>query len=125
MYVFIKRICNEYGLDSVHITDDFYDALDTYPWHGNVRELRNTLEYILLMSNGETIDARFLEHTMSKVTLNPEGGKSSSEKARDREKSELIATLESCGYNKSKAAQLLGISRKTLYVRMAKYGLEL
>lgn len=123
--VFIKRICNEYGLDSVHITDDFYDALDTYPWHGNVRELRNTLEYILLMSNGETIDARFLEHTMSKVTLNPEGGKSSSEKARDREKSELIATLESCGYNKSKAAQLLGISRKTLYVRMAKYGLEL
>ena len=122
--VFIKRICDEYGLDDVQTTQDFYAALDSYPWRGNVRELRNTLEYMLLMSNGDIINSRFLEKTMSSVTFNVENGEASSPKAQDGKKAELIQALEACGYNKSKAAQLLGISRKTLYVRMSKYGLE-
>lgn len=123
--VFIKRICDEYGLDDVQTTQDFYAALDSYPWRGNVRELRNTLEYMLLMSNGDIINSRFLEKTMSSVTFTAENGEASSLKAQDAKRAELIQALEACGYNKSKAAQLLGISRKTLYVRMTKYGLEL
>lgn len=124
-HVFVNRICDDYGLDDVQATEDFYAALDTYPWRGNVRELRNTLEYILLMSNGSPVNSRLLERTMSSVTFTAETGEASAPKVQDAKRSELIQALEACGYNKSKAAQLLGISRKTLYVRMVKYGLEL
>lgn len=122
--VFIKRINEEYGLDNVQTTPDFYAALDSYPWRGNVRELRNTLEYMLLMSNGEVLNSRFLENTMNCVTFAAESENASSPGAPDLQKAELIRVLEACGNNKSRAAQALGISRKTLYVRMSKYGLD-
>lgn len=120
-HVFINRICDDYGLDNVQVTTDFYNALDAYPWYGNVRELRNTLEYILLMSNCATINSQLLEDTMSNITFIT----GVTDKLVDPKKIELIQALEASGYNKSKAAQMLGISRKTLYVRMAKYGLDL
>lgn len=123
-HMFVNRICDDYGLNDVLVTEDFYDSLSEYPWRGNVRELRNTLEYILLMSNGDTVNSRLLEKAMSTSTFTSEPIESV-EKPEDPKKTEIMQALEACGFNKSKAAQMLGISRKTLYVRMAMYGLEL
>lgn len=121
---FTQQISKDYDKDEILIPNDVLEAMKEYSWYGNVRELRNTLEYMVLMSNDGEITRSLLEKTMQNVAFGEERRKGFMEDGEAGKKDEILAALAACGNNKSKAAKLLGISRKTLYVWMAQYGID-
>jgi two-component system, NtrC family, response regulator AtoC len=96
--------------------------LNAYHWPGNVRELKNYLQRAFILSD-EVIDACALTPVFGtqeseKKTLSIPVGTSLAEVDRQL----IFATLESCGGVKKRAADILGISLKTLYNRLEEYG---
>lgn len=128
---FAQQIREDYGIDEITITEDALTELAAYPWYGNVRELRNTLEYMILMSDAEvTLD--MVKKTMENVAFHPDQQRTDPQDAeekylssdKDSKREEILKALELCGQNKSKTAKMLGISRKTLYVWLMQYGID-
>jgi len=85
----------------------------TYPWPGNVRELKNTLEHAFILCSNDTISVEHLPVYFME-------SKDNSDVPSDGAES-IVEALRKAGWNKSRAAKLLGISRKTLYRKMQKY----
>jgi two-component system, NtrC family, response regulator HydG len=102
--------------------DECIEALKRHPWPGNVRQLRNVIERALLVGEGPLLTARDLPPEFQAL-----GAQEMSFKIRlgssmdDVERELLYRTLEFAGNNKSKAAEILGISLKTLYNRLERY----
>lgn len=118
---FLSRFSNdkELSAESMRLLEDYY-------WPGNVRELQNTIERATILSRGKVIGPDDLPAeirkgaSLSSQTINlPAEGV-----ALEKVERELIAqALERTGGNRTKAAELLGISRHTLLYRIEKYGL--
>jgi DNA-binding NtrC family response regulator len=107
---------------SKEISADGLACLASYHWPGNVRELRNYMQRAIILSD-HTIDAAALAPTMSAhpqtgLTLAIPVGTS----LADVDRKLIFATLELCGGVKKRAADILGISLKTLYNRLEEYG---
>jgi len=101
--------------------------LQEYSWPGNIRELENIVERCVVITSSETIDAADLPAYIKGET---QAGQSVQPEARleDRmdsvEKDTIIRALEDCGGNRTKAAQVLGISRRSLHRKLSKYNIE-
>jgi DNA-binding NtrC family response regulator len=93
-------------------------ALQKYDWPGNVRELGNALERAMILSHGGAIE---LEHLAPEIRGAVPG--SSSEKLEDVERQHILRVLESARGNRTRAAEILGISRSTMKRKLAEYGL--
>jgi two-component system, NtrC family, response regulator HydG len=98
------------------------EVLKSYRWPGNVRQLRNVIERALIVTRGPLITVTDLPADMKRS-----GGSSSSFELRlgmsldDVERELIVRTIEYTGGNKSRAAEVLGISLKTLYNRLERY----
>jgi two-component system response regulator AtoC len=108
--------------DSKFLTEDALLSLGHYHWPGNVRELRNYMQRAFILSD-RAIDATALapaltSHAPAGLTLAIPVGTSLAEVDRKL----IFATLEMCGGVKKRAADVLGISLKTLYNRLEEYG---
>ncbi len=91
-----------------------------YPWPGNVRELEHALERACLLSRGEEIVLKDLP-----LEIREYEGRNGMKPAGDlNERERLLRILTQTGWNKAKAASLLGVSRPTLYRKMAETGLS-
>jgi DNA-binding NtrC family response regulator len=122
------------------ITPDGYAAIERYSFPGNVRELQHVIERALIIAGSEAVTAEELifqpvrrltgdaSHASSGAFLEggfavpeiPEGGLS----LEALERALIVAALEKAAGNKSRAARLLGLTRRTLYSRMEKHGLR-
>jgi two-component system, NtrC family, response regulator HydG len=99
------------------------ERIRAYPWPGNVRELKNQLNRAFIMSGDEIDLGDFDAEAVPAATL-PPGAKRPPEMGAsldDAERQHILATLEHCGGDKKKAAEILGISLKTLYNRLNQY----
>jgi len=112
------------------ITPEAMDVLAAYDWPGNVRELENIIERIVVLSGADTIQAEEVPASLkssSQVELIKRGvlsGRISFEDAeREFEKDILVDALKRTNYVQTKAADLLGISRRILKYKMDKYGI--
>lgn len=107
------------------------EALERHAWPGNVREFRNVIERAVILCQGDVIDPEHLgleresdvdlvrDGISTRTTLPPpEHGKEG-----DLERRRIIEALERCAGNQTQAAQLLGISRRTLVSRLDDYGI--
>jgi DNA-binding NtrC family response regulator len=116
---FIAALSSEYG--SVRGADaDFLEALKAYSWPGNVRQLRNVIERALVVSSGPLLTTADLPPELRRSRPGPPVlevsiGDSSLE---DVEREMINRTIEFAGGNKTKAAEMLGISLRTLYNRL-------
>ena len=104
------------------ISDDALQALIRYRWPGNIRELENVLERAVIVATSEGLSLRDLPADVGGPTepAAPGGGVI---EAMERTLIEKI--LAECEWNKSRAARRLGIGRRTLYSKAAKYGIRL
>jgi DNA-binding NtrC family response regulator len=99
--------------------------LEGYHWPGNVRELRNVIEQAVLLARGGTLDPELLPQMIYRagpsedVIRIPLGAT-----MRDAEKEIILRTLESRKGNKKTTAEVLGISRRSLYNKLAEYGID-
>lgn len=119
----------------IHIAGELYRAFGLYPWHGNIRELKNVITYALFkLEEHETIlSTRHLPERFFRELLNgqPEiqdqeadlGTRNLSEVGAEAERKALLAALSSTKYNKTLAARVLGISRNKLYKKLRDFNL--
>lgn len=109
---------------NVHgFSSDVWDAFRQYHWPGNLRELQNVIKRSVLLTSGEEVEMEVLpkEVTESKGKALKTENFSKSE----FEKDQIIKALKKTNFNKSKAAKLLQVTRKTLYNKINHYNLDL
>lgn len=101
------------------------DCLLKHPWPGNVRELENVVERAVVLLVGDYVGERELPVSVSSGPAgNGKGEVRLTGLSLDEvEKKAVLQTLEACGGNKSEAARQLGVTRKTLHAKLARYGL--
>ena len=104
------------------------DRLMRYHWPGNIRELKNIVERAVILSRSNIIKAEDLPPTLTHDSILPHGdshhqrycmtpGRSLKEIERDM----ILLTLEDTGGNRTHAAKILGISRRTLQIKLKEY----
>ncbi len=104
------------------LTTQCHNILIKYPWHGNVRELRNVIERAVILTNSDKIDAHVLpERILTYKFEKPNIMISLGTTVEQAEKQLIFRTLEMENGNKTRAAQTLGISLKTLHNKLGKY----
>ena len=104
------------------------DRLLRYPWPGNVRELMNTVERGVVLTRADVLDeedvAPVLERRPRRHRPNrPPAAAEAITSLESVEKATILKTLEESGGNKSEAARRLGITRRTLHLKLKKYGM--
>ena len=107
------------------LSSDAEKELERYRWPGNVRELRNVIQRAVVLSGTGMIGAEHLPDNVLRVSgTTPAAASGSVTPIREMERDMILRALEETGQDKRKAAQLLGISLKTLYNKLAKYGIQ-
>ena len=108
------------------------DALSRYRWKGNIRELRNTVERMIIMTGGDTIDLADLPDSVRspsggagqpKPTSDSESAKAGTlrEFKENAERAFLVGKLRENGWNISKTAEIIGTPRSNLYKKLEQY----
>ena len=129
---FLRSHAVRYGKPVPTLTGAAEAALLRHPWPGNVRELRNALEQAVLLGVGEVIDAQHLalSNSHSARATEPEQRPAAQAPASppttlvEVERAALVQALDRTGWNVSRAARLLGVTRDTLRYRIDKHGLS-
>ncbi len=117
--LFIKHANKELNRNIEGLDSKAKERIAAYNWPGNLRELNNVMKRATLLASGKYIGVTELEQSMAHIqpqaptTLHDE----------ETELQRIEAALKAAGGNKSKAAQLLAVDRKTLYNKMKKYGI--
>ena len=126
---FLDRYKEETGRKIRGFTPQALDLLRRYRWPGNVRELKNVVERAILLARGDIIDVDDL--TLSNLATASESGelyivRNTYEPLplAELERRHIEATLRSTSWNKSRAAEILGIERSTLDRKIRRYQLE-
>ncbi len=124
---FSARAAAAEGLDVPEADPSFIAALSSYGWPGNVRELENLIERLIVLYKPRRLEAELLA-LESPERFGAAGSAESAAKiptaapAQDDERAATIEALRRTGGNRTKAAQLLGISRRALYYRLERLG---
>jgi DNA-binding NtrC family response regulator len=131
---FIEKFNGKLDREVKHIDSRVKDVLVSYDWPGNIRELENFIERIVLMAVGDTITFEDIppewKSAAEAISLSQKAGQKRPFKdfvkghMEEVEKQTIIQCLEEVGGNVTKAAQRLGLSRKGLQLKMIKYNLR-
>jgi DNA-binding NtrC family response regulator len=127
---FMDKFNQRFRKNFQKVTDDAGRLLMEHPWTGNVRELRNAIERVMLMEEGPEITKGHLDFLTKTAPLSdeadspawkiPPSGLNMDDMSRDL----IVQALERCGGNRAQAAKLLGMSRPTMIYRIEKYGIK-
>lgn len=116
---FLELYCSKYGKTDLSFSRTAIREMESYPWPGNIRELRHNVEKAVILSETDTIEPAMIfqkfseDKTSVPASLNLD----------DHEKTLIRKAVELNRGNLSRSARELGISRKTLYNKMKKYNL--
>ena len=118
--LFIKHANADLGRDVIGLDDKASERIASYAWPGNLRELNNVMRRATLLAKGKHIGLSVLERSMAPSTPTEPLALHDEQTEQQR----IEAALRATGGNKSKAAQLLAVDRKTLYNKMKRYGID-
>ncbi|MBI3405369.1 MAG: sigma-54-dependent Fis family transcriptional regulator [Acidobacteria bacterium] len=134
----LEHFAREFGRPTMKFTDAARERIQSYPWPGNVRELQNTIERAVILTDGQSIDEPALNLSAPRpaagsipagtveANFNWEGTLDDvvQRAASYVQKSKIESVLQECKWNKTKAAEKLGLTPKSLLARMRELGLE-
>lgn len=119
------RFIDEFNLQGFRkveqIAEDAYDALMSYSWPGNIRELRNNIEHAFVIGEGATISLSDLPPELRGQEPLPKS--SNEETLKEKERSRIVFALEKASGKRAVAAAALGMSRGTLWRKLKEHGL--
>jgi two-component system response regulator HydG len=123
---FMQKANEELERDVKQLDEEVIAVFESYEWPGNLRELKNVVKRMVLLTQGDTVMVSALPEDMVQSLRNNESsydisGDDLKSKSEAHERQLIIEVLQKVKYNKSKAAQLLNIDRKTLYNKLDKY----
>ncbi len=125
---FMEEICARNGKPRKNMADRAMQILTAMEWRGNVRELRNMVERLVIISPGNAIDGALLESVRSDKVSEMDDiivGSKTFQDFKDRaERAYIKHMLELYNWNISRTAEAMEIQRSHLYSKMKKYGLE-
>jgi len=104
-------------------TDEAIHAFRNYNWPGNLRELKNMVKRAVLLTQAELIPLKVLPHEIATSTRSNDNDYGLFKNKNEEQL--ILDALEKTGGNKSKAARMLSIDRKTLYNKLKQYGIKL
>ncbi len=117
-HFFLKKHNGRYG-QKARLTDSGIASLETYSWPGNVRQLQHIMERLTILAPQGRIDESAVKDAIEATEPREFGG----ETLADAEADQIRRVLAATGGNKSRAAKILGIERKTLYRKLERMGL--
>jgi two-component system, NtrC family, response regulator len=120
-HVFVRKFATEQHRSAMTLSPEALNAIEAYNWPGNVRELENILKRAVIMADGSMI-------TGTDIGIAPVDGETGALNLRqvrdEAERTAVLRVLSRVNGNLSKAAELLGVSRPTLYDLMHRFGLK-
>jgi DNA-binding NtrC family response regulator len=129
---FLKKFCKEKRKHVKGFTSEAMDALLQYDWRGNVRELENLVERVIILANGDEIGLEDIPESSESIkgrartiksletTIPPEGGIRFDHAVEEYEKKLILQALSETNWVTTKAAKLLNMNRTTLIEKMKK-----
>ncbi|WP_134090349.1 sigma-54 dependent transcriptional regulator [Olivibacter sp. XZL3] len=132
---FVDKANKELNRHVVHLSKEVKDIFKAYDWPGNLRELKNVIKRMVLLTTGDTAEATALpdemvlsinqhKHSVENQANPDHVAADLKSQSEAHERQLIIDVLQQVKYNKSKAAQVLNIDRKTLYNKLDKYGIS-
>ncbi len=128
---FLKKANVALNKNAKAFSPEVTDQLRSYYWHGNLRELNNVIKRAVLLTQGETVETESLPqeivHSMEMSGISHHHNEEVSllkNIAGSAERQAIIDVLEKVNYNKSRAAELMNIDRKTLYNKLKLYNIK-
>ena len=120
---FLSEFCNRNNFRKRSIDPEAFPVLQSYPWPGNARELRNVIERMAILSSGEHIGPEAIPAEIRHFRDN--SPKSSVQEARESaERDHIQKALEAANWNVSSAARALGMERTNLHKRIRALGVS-
>jgi DNA-binding NtrC family response regulator len=117
-HYFLKRYNERYNLDT-KLTESGLKVMEDYGWPGNIRQLQHMMERLTILAPAARIDAAAVRDAIEHMDSRDHG----SESLADTEMEQIRRVLTATNGNKSRAAKILGIERKTLYRKLERMGL--
>ena len=118
---FLDLANSELQKDIIGFDNDTMQLFQSYSWPGNLRQMKNVIKYATLLATGRYITRKELPE---ELTENLPSHANIQLKNEEHERDLIRKALQECGNNKTRAAQLLGIDRKTLYNKLKIYQLD-
>jgi len=124
----ISEMSTKHSRKVAAVSEAVMNLFNNYTWPGNVRELRNTIERAVIVCDGGMIETKHLPPGFGHAILRTGGNDPDAIRmgvgttVGEAEKMLILKTLESTSNNKTKAAEILGISLKTLHNKLKEYG---
>ena len=118
---FVQRFNGRFKRDIRGVSDEVMRFFMSYEWPGNVRELEHVMEHAFILCPGTLI---LSEHLPPDLSTHIPGAGSRQLREDENEAETIRQALEKCGWNKAKAARLLGISRRTIYRKIEELAIQ-
>jgi transcriptional regulator with PAS, ATPase and Fis domain len=122
---FLVRYSDKNKKSISHVSEETLQLFRKYSWPGNVRELEHAIERAVVMSNSSVLFPEDFPGLSVGISSKAVASASADASLEDLEKDHILRVLKEVNYNKSKAADILGIDRVTLYRKAQRYGIDL
>ncbi len=134
---FLEKANKELNRNVSKVPENLMETFLNYSWPGNIREIKNVIKRAVLLSKANELDKNALPEEIIFAVTKPSDNEPSTDSDKDNttnylkdqtgktEKEIILSTLQKSRYNKTKAARLLNIDRRTLYNKMKLYGISL
>jgi two-component system NtrC family response regulator len=119
---YMRLFCDRHGRQHKELTTEAMRALVAHSWPGNIRQLRNFVERLVVTVSGEVVHAEDLP-TETRDAPSVTACKLA-HTVEEAEKQAILAALATCDYHREKTAKLLDVSVRTLHYKMSRYGLH-
>jgi two-component system response regulator FlrC len=120
---FLKKYATQYRKPVNDITEEAIKKLKASGWPGNVRQLENTIQRAVLLSKGQMLDSEDLVINLTELSTSTENA-SEIKSLKEMEKEMIVKALKVTSGNRTRAAEFLGISVRTLRNKLHEYGLQ-
>ena len=120
-HAFLEKFCKNQGRSFQGFSADALQAIEAYSWPGNAREMENFIKRAVIMADGPQVTQQDLGLNLTDIEAAPINLRQVREEA---ERKALVRALGRVGGNMLQAAELLGISRPTLYDLLNRHGIK-
>ena len=121
---FLRKYADEDGKSLDGFSDETLERLAAYEWPGNVRELENAVAHAVVLASGPRVNAADLPPSVGPAPMGTAGMRIPGSKMEDIERHAILTTLEATRGSTTKAAEILGMSVRTIQYRLQQYHSE-
>jgi DNA-binding NtrC family response regulator len=138
---FVAQACRDMGRETIGVSAEVMESLQGYRWPGNIRELKNAIDRAVALCDGTVILPEHIDLAQKRSAADPYlalGGQEAArpagprprmqlppldDPAEEAEREKILDALDACAWSQTRAAEMLGISRRTLVTKLERYGI--